>query len=159
MELSACPWCGVDLAPAPDRSAIKAANFCSSCDNPLFWPRPQSGSVTSTISGATPFDLALTPEERWARERQPGEGGQESNTALPCWHCTELNPANATRCRVCDSPIPQPPPPPAKAKAKLCTAPSGAVARRIIEPPTWLLVTLGVVLVALSTWLVIWALS
>ncbi len=159
MELSACPWCGVDLAPAPDRSAIKAANFCASCDNPLFWPRQQSRGIAAPTTGATAFDLALPLEERWARERQPGEGGQESSTALPCWHCAELNPATATRCRVCDSALPQPPPEPLKTKAKPCSAPSGAIARRIIEPPTWLLVTLGVVLVVLSTWLVVWALS
>ena len=159
MELTKCPWCDVPLPPVPDRSAVKAANFCAACDNPLFWPRPRSGSLAVAAVGASALDLDLSPDERWARERQPGDAGQESDTALPCWNCGELNPANATRCRVCDSVIPQPPPTPPATKKHACTAPNGVISRRIIEPPAWLLVTLGVALVVLTTWLVIWALS
>ena len=149
-----CPWCEQTIAEPVDSAIENADAFCPHCDQPLFWltmlselptGQPQGGPATATYA--------------WMDDpsrRLPGLAGVESAAAVDCWQCGEPNQQVATTCHRCGAEIP----PPAtdvddEPTVGSCAAPSGEPARRRIDIPAWMLVVLGVVLVALIVVLVL----
>lgn len=129
--------------------------FCRNCDFPLFWA-PKSAirdeiEVTADVGGDQrgihPHGDPGQPPMR----RLPGTEGLESSTGVPCPHCRELNDPDRVRCWRCGNLMV---PEVVVEESQLVDEAAEAVpdvpeVPRYWDPPSWLLVALGVVLVAL----------
>ena len=161
--IAQCPWCDEPLDAPVDAGVENAENFCRQCSAPLFWapsePARRVAATTSSLSPSagdtqSPRDHAADPALR-----RPELKGVRSDASVPCWQCLEPNQQVASSCHRCGARIPpatiddeQP-----SDKVPQCGATSGVTARRRFEVPAWILVGLGVVLVALAArliWLV-----
>jgi hypothetical protein len=99
-----CPSCGTPARV--DGVRREAADFCATCDYPLFWAVERHPAALNEGS-----DTGL--------RRLPGTAGRASLAALRCPSCTEPNAPAATHCARCGAelrPAPVvvelPPPPP-----------------------------------------------
>lgn len=155
-----CPWCQKELKEPVDAEIENAGSFCPHCAAPLFWApsdrvvRPAVAPRTEAVS--TPVDPKTDPSRRWPELR-----GVRSDASVPCWRCLEPNQQLATECHRCGAtiPIPAVTGSDAPGAVPLCGTASGARARPRIEVKAWILVVLGIVLVALTLrliWLVWW---
>jgi hypothetical protein len=151
--LTTCPMCHEKLQEPVDKDLIDAKTFCPWCDYPLFWTvAPSVTAPAGTGLDASPavaMPSTVVQDKAWLR--QPGVGGRDSNTGEDCWYCGEPNDADATECWRCHKEIPQAEDPPIIRQP----VPPGAkfadvVLKRNPLVPAWLLVTLGVVLIALT---------
>jgi len=103
-ELLTCPECGTSATVTVNRR--DAADFCRSCDYPLFWTPSR---VIYDSVGRHSADETL--------RRLPGTVGQVTVASLPCPHCAEPNALSAQVCVRCHRPMqlvepdPLPPPP------------------------------------------------
>lgn len=155
--LKICPWCSRPLVNEADRSSILARNFCEHCDLPLFWNRftDRSKAHRDTDLG----DLSAEEAEALdlARRHRPGVAGIEAAGSVPCWNCGELNMPTATECGLCREQIPEPVTSKQQVSPqKKCQPAEGATeSLRYGEPWTWLLVSLGILLLGLTTWFVV----
>ena len=121
-----CPGCGTPAHVQADRRS--ATDFCATCDHPLFWAGPRTGSAD--VRDDDGLD---------ARYRAPGVVGTSQHGALPCPRCGEQNHATWSACVRCGSDLTPPPPapivpPPAPAPAQVVT-----VERPVAcgHPPVW----------------------
>ncbi|MDP3893691.1 hypothetical protein [Nocardioides sp.] len=108
-----CPGCGAVSSATLNRR--DAADFCTTCDFPLFW-------TTSEVVAGDPRQSAED-----ALRRLPGTDGRVTVASLPCPTCAEANTLSALVCRRCGGPmvLPTPvepvvvaPPPPAPEPAR-----------------------------------------
>jgi hypothetical protein len=143
-ELVTCPECGTSAVATLNRR--DAADFCRTCDFPLFW-------TPSTVLRDPAADSAAD-----ALRRLPGTVGRATVAALPCPHCSEPNQLSAQVCVRCglsmhvEAPPPPPepvyvPPPPAPVHA----APPPEPART----PWWVWLLVGVLVAAGITLIVL----
>jgi hypothetical protein len=101
VEVLTCPECGTAASVTVNRR--DAADFCRTCDYPLFW---------------TPSRVHYDSVSRSAEEtlrRLPGTVGRATVASQPCPHCAEPNALTAqicVRCGLSMHPIEAPPPPP-----------------------------------------------
>jgi hypothetical protein len=101
VEVLTCPECGTVASVTVNRR--DAADFCRTCDYPLFW---------------TPSRVHYDSVSRSADEtlrRLPGTVGRATIASLPCPHCAEPNALSAQvciRCGLSMHPIEAAPPPP-----------------------------------------------
>ena len=82
-----CPQCGT--SGSVDFARRDAADFCRTCDYPLFWSRDRIIPPASDMEG----DAGL--------RRLPGTVGHASLAALACPVCDEPNQPNALTCVRC----------------------------------------------------------
>lgn len=99
-EFVTCPECGTSASVTLNRR--EAADFCRSCDYPLFWTPTV---VLRNYPGSTEDSL----------RRLPGTVGRATVASLSCPHCAEPNAVSATVCVRCGGllhPVEELPPPP-----------------------------------------------
>jgi hypothetical protein len=89
-EQVTCPECGTVAMVTLTRR--EAADFCRSCDYPLFW----TPSIV-LLDRATLADDSL--------RRLPGTVGRVTVAHLPCPHCSEPNQVTAIDCIRCGRPL------------------------------------------------------
>lgn len=142
MAFLTCPSCGheTDL----DRFQHDAAEFCPSCDYPLFFADGLRGHDEELA--ATPGGMSAA-----ARRRLPGTVGRDDLPGEACPACAELNLPGADYCHRCGSPmrpVPEPAPTPVVAPAPEPVAPPPPP--QVVEPFPWVaVVVIGVLIVAL----------
>lgn len=123
----ACPGCGTPAHVHGDRRS--AADFCATCDHPLFWAGPRSG----------PAGVA-DDDGQDARYRAPGVVGTAQHAALACPRCGEQNHATWGTCVRCGSDLNPPPPAPVVPQPAPAPAQVITVERPVPcgHPPVWL---------------------
>lgn len=122
----ACPGCGTPAHVRADRRT--ADDFCATCDHPLFWAGPRSG--TPELGADDGLD---------ARFRAPGVVGTSQHGALACPQCAEQNHATWSACVRCGSEL-NPPPPVAVLPAPAPAPPQVVTVERPADcehPPAW----------------------
>lgn len=93
-----CPDCGqVSEFDGLERAADE---FCSHCDYPLFWARPDGPALVAAESADT------------SRRRLPGAEGKLIVGGRLCPECGEQNRPGAIHCIRCDALMDPPPPEP-----------------------------------------------
>lgn len=122
----ACPGCGTLAHVHADRRT--AADFCATCDLPLFWAGPRS--QVPELGDDDGLD---------ARYRAPGVVGTSQHGALGCPQCGEQNQATWGACVRCGAELDPPPPvtvvpPPAPAPPQVVTVERPADCE---HPPAW----------------------
>lgn len=139
-----CPACGTPATVAPGER--RAADFCATCDEPLFW-----------AGGAVPRRESVLSDD--ALRRLPGTGGLGRTTGVPCPTCSERNSTLATACTRCGAsmtpPMPAAPAPIAVPVPVVAPAPSPAPvpAKASWWPIIVALVVVGVACVGIGLWL------
>jgi hypothetical protein len=99
-QLVTCPECGTTAMVS--LSHREAADFCRTCDYPLFWT-PSQVQYDRSDGGAESL------------RRLPGTVGRATVASLACPHCAEPNAVTAITCVRCGQllhPVQPPPPPP-----------------------------------------------
>jgi hypothetical protein len=153
--ITQCPWCDEPLDEPVDAATADAESFCPHCAAPLFWAPSHRTGVTAGTSPAT-AELEQTDPTNDPSRRRPELKGVKSTASVPCWQCSEPNQQVASTCHRCGAPIPPPAVEDAGATTvPACGAAAGAMARRRIEVKAWILVLLGIVLLALIIQLVV----
>jgi hypothetical protein len=134
-EQVVCPECGATAVVTLNRR--ESADFCRTCDYPLFW---------------TPANVLRSASDGSAEDtlrRLPGTVGRATVASQPCPHCAEPNALSAQVCIRCGRPMhleerPAPPPPP-PAYVPPPPEPVYVVPKRRIAWWVWALLALGVV--------------
>lgn len=93
-----CPECG--QVTEFDGMRREATEFCSNCDYPLFWARPDGPQLVTVESSDT------------TRRRLPGTAGRMVIGHRLCPECGEQNPMGNTNCIRCNALLDPPPPEP-----------------------------------------------
>lgn len=155
---STCPWCN---QPVEDVNAESdAERFCSdaACGKPLFMkpsvPRGGPGRAPSA-AGAVAEGYKLTDDPSRRRPRVEGVG---TTAMIECPHCKEQNKQTASTCHRCFLSLTLEPSKKDTGSVKSNTGCAGnvnAVVDRPFKLPEWILISLGVVLIALLVRLVI----
>ncbi len=142
MATITCPECSqVSEFEALRRSADE---FCSHCDYPLFWARPDGPAL---LDNGTVDD---------SRRRLPGTGGRMTVGSRACPECAEQNPLSGVLCIRCGSLLD--PPPPIEPLPEPEPAPPPPAPVVVVVPPKrrwWPWVVLGVAVVVLVVVLII----
>jgi hypothetical protein len=153
--ITQCPWCDESLDEPVDTETASAESFCPHCSAPLFMAPSRRKQPPATDSPIAAEAIQADPTKDPSR-RRPELKGVRSTASVPCWQCFEPNQQVASTCHRCGAPIP----PPAVEDTGVisvpaCGAAAGATARRRIEVKAWILVVLGIVLLALIIQLVV----
>jgi len=98
MTVITCPDCG--QVTSLDAVRHSADEFCTHCDFPLFWARPEG------------FASEAIDDTDVSRRRLPGTGGRLTVGHRPCPSCGEQNHISAVRCIRCKALMDPAPPPP-----------------------------------------------
>lgn len=133
-----CPGCGALAHVRADRRS--AADFCATCDHPLFW-----AGVRSAPEGVAD-DASLD-----ARYRAPGVVGTAQHSPLACPRCGEHNHATWGACVRCGAELDPPPPPPPVPPAPAPAPPQVVTVERPVpcgHPPVWLVVLISSIISA-----------
>lgn len=139
-QITSCPQC---KRPVPrSTEAEPPPAFCDACDWPLAWSVEES---TPVAGGEPTIDVHDAPHgvDAWAWEREP-RVGQRS-----CWHCSEPNARTATNCVLCGEPLDGPPRDAPAVRPPRIDACGGQESRNLISVPGPVLVSLGLLAVAL----------
>ena len=140
-ERVTCPECGATQEISLNRR--DAADFCHSCDYPLFW---------APALALRDSDGLLDGE---GLRRLPGTAGRSTLAFATCPHCAELNPIMREECVRCGQPMhpvapPPPPPPPV-----YVPPPPPPVVVEPEEAPWWAWALLGFTLVAIVVFIIL----
>jgi hypothetical protein len=102
MATLTCPGCGSEVEVDPGSKS--SAEFCPTCDYPLFWATPPK--EFEILSGDDNAEPTL--------RRLPGAGGKQAIATAACPTCFELNALDAVTCLRCGNPmvLPEPEPEP-----------------------------------------------
>jgi hypothetical protein len=100
MATLTCPGCGSEVEV--DQGSKSSAEFCPTCDYPLFWATPPKEQ--QLLGGDDNAEPTL--------RRLPGAGGKQAIATAACPRCFELNPLDAEVCLRCGSPMVLPDPEP-----------------------------------------------
>lgn len=141
-----CPECSTETFIDDKDSFLEGSpdEFCRNCDFPLFWA-PADAVRTETA-------VAVDPPQVSPLRRLPGTEGLEMSTGIRCWNCGEMNDPEhphdtCWRCGELLEPLEE-----EELPLEMATPLVTAIvpdAPHYWDPPAWLLVGLGVVLLAL----------